>query len=234
MIPLGIGFLVVAGWLTLRGEREPSYAGRSLSEWIQQYQRLDDLESPVEAQETKAAILRLGTDNLPRLVDLMAYDPAPQRRRVVAVGRVLPGPIRRSSLLKPLISDPQEISAYTATRALQILGPVARPALPELTRLMNDTNSSIVSRRALSVVSTMGEQATFPLLDILRNRQHPNRLFVMDYLANLGTNARALVPSLVDLLEDPEPAMRIRASNALFNLNPALLNEPRKTNSMGP
>jgi hypothetical protein len=215
--------LAAAAVLIVRRNAEPACAGRSLTEWVQIYLTLDEGAPSAQAEQVQAAIRQIGTNSLSTLVQWLAYDPAPRRTKVAGTARHLPAPVRHSRLLRPFLVDQSEERANTAATALRVLGPAAGPAIPELTRLMNDTNSLLVSRRAIWVLARTGKEALLPLTAVLDNRQHPNRAFAVSCLADLGTNAAPAIPKLTQLLEDPDRAVRARATNTLRILAPEVL-----------
>jgi len=226
LLLLSLAGLVAAIFVGIRSAHEPAYGGRTLAEWIQRYQTLDDAEFPAEARAAKAAILCIGTNELPRLARWIAYDPRAKRKRVVFLAGVLPRPVRHSRLLLPWMIDQEDLQASTATRTLRILGPAALELLPELTALANDTNRPIASQRALSVLPRLGSHALPALKALLEDRRNPNRLFVLHYLAELGTNASALSLEVANSLNDPNPAVRLTASNTLALIQPGSSNGP--------
>jgi HEAT repeat protein len=50
---------------------------------------------------------------------------------------------------------------------------------------------------------------------VLTNRQHPYRVFAIDYIGDFGTNAAIAIPELVEALQDTNRAVRIHATNSL-------------------
>jgi len=216
LMPLGLAGAV--WWFG--GDHEASYRGRGLSDWVDRYQALDS--RAFETGEVVDAIRHLGTNALPELVRRLGYDPAPRRKRASTLGRALPGFLRRRVFLQPLLIDQREFRANTATVALAVLGPEAGRALPELARLAISTNSPVVSRRAMRALTYVGDQGMAPLMVILNNRQHPYRVFAIDYIGAFGTNATMAVPALVEALRDPDLAVRLRATNSLRKVAPAM------------
>ncbi|HYG36693.1 MAG TPA: HEAT repeat domain-containing protein [Clostridia bacterium] len=210
-------------FLILRNDGGPRYAGRSLTEWVDLYQSVDEDAQAQQAQEVRTAIRHIAADHLPLLTSWIAYDPTTRRQKTTAWAKRLPKPLRQSSIMRPLLLDQDEFRANAATTALCVLGPEASPALPELTRLMNQTHTRQVSRRALWVLGHMGAVGLQPLMSVINDPQHPNRMFAIDYLTDLGTNALPAVPALTKCLEDPDPAVRLRATNALARLVPGSL-----------
>jgi len=208
---------VIAGAVALFQWRNYSQCpgGLSLEQWVQRYLTLEDADQSTEAAEVRTAIRRLGCRALPELIKCVAYDPAPRRQRVSRWAKRLPETVRHSSLMRLMLVDRNETRANTAAAVLQVLGPDAVPAAGELTRLMESTNSTLVSRRAIWTLAHMGAEGVAPLQTLFTNIPHPNRLFAIDCLPLLGTNGLRAVPALTGCLEDADPLVRLKATNAL-------------------
>jgi len=213
-------FGLAVALLTFSRDREARYGGRTLSDWVDRYQRLDASADAPETLEVLEAIRRIGTNHLHELIRAMAYDPAARRKRATALGHALPGFLRRPALMGPLLTDRSEFHANRAVTALVVLGPEAGRALPELARMVEDTNSAVVARRAMWVLVHVGNQGMPPLMTLLGNRQHPHHVFAVDYIGDFGTQATGAIPALVEALEDPDLAVRLRATNSLKKVAP--------------
>ena len=112
--------------------------------------------------------------------------------------------------MQPLLIDQREFGANAATLTLAALGPEAGRELPNLARLANETNSAVVSRRAMRPSSTqVGNLGVAPVMVVLTNRQHPYRVFAMDYIGDFGTNAAIAIPELEQALQDSSRAKAI-------------------------
>jgi len=217
LILTSFGFLALA--LVWWQGREVRYGGRPLSDWVQRYRSLE--VGSDEMREAEEAIQHIGTNNLPALLGAFAYDPGPRRKQASAFGKALPHFLRWRVVMSMVFLDPNETRANTATLALDILGPQAGSALPELSRLAADTNSAVISRRAMQVLTHVGNRGIAPLIAVLSNHQNPYRVYAADYLGDFGTNAAMAVPALVEALNDPSPVVRIRATNSLGKIAPS-------------
>ena len=218
LILLGLVVVVFA----LGRDREASYGGVTLAEWVHRYQMSDARANTPETQAIVDAIRRIGTNHLGELMALLAYDPTARRQRVTSIGHHLPRFLHRPFILGPLLTDQKEFRANTASTALAVLGPEAGRELPELTRLMEATNSGVVSRRAMWVLVNVGPEGMPPLMRLLTNRYHPNRVFAVDYIGDFGTNAAGAIPALTEALTDPALAVRLRATNTLRKVVPGI------------
>lgn len=216
LILIAAGMVAVLIWSTA----EPTWRGRSLTDWVQVYNRSDDTPPALEASEARLAMQVLATNRLPALVEALGYDPGPRRANVAAKARGLPPSIRRSRLMRWLLLDRRQFQASEAATILRALGPKAAPALPELARLSEGTNSLLVSHRAISVLARMDAIALPSLLAVITNRQHPNRIYALQCLSDLEKTALPAVPCLHALTEDPDPAIRIGVTSALSRIAP--------------
>ncbi len=164
---------------------EPRYQGESLSYWVQHlysYNQTRLLNST--AQE---AILTSGTDALPLLLDWISK------------------PV-------PRISRPGQIEYQRhAVEAFEILGPIAKPAIPQL--MKNVGKGSGYSMQALRFI---GQDSVLPLADKLMETLADKHKPVMNWrdsgymggffhvqeiiihgLSDMGTNAEAAIPVMI-------------------------------------
>ena len=167
---------------------EPRYEGESLSYWVRHlysYDRTRHLNYP--AQE---ALLHLGENALPLLLDWISRP-------------------------EPRIYTPGNIQYQRhAVNGFEVLGPIARPAIPRL--LENVSDGSDYAMQALGFI---GRDAVLPLADKLletladkgepvTNRRDPRykanffhvQLLILRGLREMGTNAEAAIPAVVKAL----------------------------------
>src|SRR5262245_58649713 len=77
----------------LRYDKEPSYHGRSLSEWLAAYSKHagdGEGKSGSRAEEAREAIRKIGTNGLPFLLKRIQYEPSPLRLRMASFVEKLP------------------------------------------------------------------------------------------------------------------------------------------------
>ncbi len=181
--PLAILLVIVAIlaavlWFTPRTRNEPVYRGRTLTQWLKQ---LDDgeafgisssaLPSRTPAQREAAEAIRdLGTEALPLLMKDIHATPASDSSRMKLYGR-LNALVRRVSGLRPGFGEvtQEDRTRWRAAQGLAALGPLAKPALPELKRLLytNYFHSSI--KEAAYVLAAIGPEG----IAILTNAVQP-------------------------------------------------------------
>src|SRR6267143_4167744 len=150
VIALVIGLL----FFPEHGRLEPIYRGKTLSRWLKQ---LDDgeafgisssrLPSPTPAQlEAAEAIRALGTEALPLLLEDIHATPASDSFRMKIYGQ-LSSLVRRITGSRPMFGEvtKEDRIRWRAAQGLAALGPLAKPAVPELKRLLftNYFHSSI-------------------------------------------------------------------------------------------
>ena len=162
--------VILAWWLSLR--REPSYRGRSLTVWLNQY---ETNRWPLD-KEAEAAIQHFGSNASPVLLKIMSthespvvisllthvpsrlrsrlHVPTPNEyrlklcsyRRLGASGfRALSEQQARPVVpaLIRLLGDPEKDVRYLAVFALRCLGPVASEAFPALTNCLSDPEFAV-------------------------------------------------------------------------------------------
>jgi hypothetical protein len=110
--------------------REPSYQGKSLTEWLEEYNRARALDKTGPVDE---AIRVMGTNTLPYLLAHLRRKDSPLKRMLFLFAEkhhlaFLPPP-RRTPYLAP------------ALLALKALGQTAKPVIPELLQMFEKTNT---------------------------------------------------------------------------------------------
>jgi hypothetical protein len=188
----------------LARESEPSYGGKRLSDWVAVHGlgtrvRDEHVFASVADRELAAdAIRHIGTNAFPWLFAWMDCEPAAWRYKVGPTFQKLPAWIRHSPPWLWLIGrDKANERSQNAGRAFAALGPMAAPVVPELTRRINQTNSTFRRNVALIALSSLGPLAVPTMRSVLSNPERAGDLWVMECIRNMGTNARPLVPLLV-------------------------------------
>ena len=201
---------------------EPTYNGRSLSTWVRVYR---DYSAGADLPETeldgaKQAIRAIGTNALPFLLKWIQQEPPSWHR---GAHTRLPQLLSDNAPAKLLFDGPGYETANAAMLAFGILGTNAGPAIPELVALMNATNNQATVNRAMVAMAFMGAPAFLHLAAALSNTNQLGRRMIPYYIramaALVGTNV--CLPPLKTALQDPDPAVRTAASNALRVLAPS-------------
>lgn len=130
-----------------------------------------------------------------------------------------------------LLNDESAEVRLAAAKALKTLGPWAEPALPALVEVMSDRDESVAVRKASveALGATRAAGAIAPLAQLLKDPSLrvtgsgpvlnvPEITYaVTQTLTTFGANS---VPTLVPLLDDTEPDVRIQALTILGDLGP--------------
>jgi HEAT repeat protein len=204
--------------------------------------RLDDI-SNAQANRAKAqdAIRQLGTNALPLLLQQLRYEANTndfKHRLHYRLDNYLQAKPPNAVVSKPLInlyrwseSDREEHRAASALQVFFSLGEQARPAIPELAKLLNDPQFPSGSQRAFSALSYIGKESIPVLAAYLADTNEPSRKFLTQWFYNAwigqcqrrryrssadewSTNAIS-VPLLFACLASPNPR---EASGAAFIL----------------
>src|ERR1051326_2907366 len=178
LILLFLGCTVVVGGiaLLLTPNNEPRYNGRALSGWLDIYcSSGSGVHTAFEIDEAADAVRHIGTNALPWLLRWLPYE-YPRRPSImdVIIGK-LPISFQDSRLAMRLLTDQRARHSYMAQRGFELLGPKAKPVIPELLRLTNDPKSPGAAAVALYVLSWMGKDGSDALFDVLNNDGHPHR-----------------------------------------------------------
>jgi len=106
-----------------------------------------------------------------------------------------------------------------AAEILGRFGPEARAAIPALVATLNDPDPHLrsVAALALGEIGPHTPEVCPALIGLLKTE---SRLSAVRALNRFGFEARAAVPSLIDLLQDSEPEVRWNAAQALGTIGP--------------
>jgi len=215
---MAIGCTVAAGGLLglLRpGEREPMYQGRSASGWFTVYYKSDRTGSNAQREIAVTAIKAMGTNAFPVLLRQIEYEipswcDTVGRRWPAGVAKRLLG----SSLVRATVVRKLERAEAARTLLVQ-LGTNAVSTVPKLTIMIQDRNHAQTSIRAGCVLSYVGPEGFQTLVAALARTNQPFRQDVLSFIAFsapvVGTNT--CLPPLRAALEDPDPEVRITATN---------------------
>jgi HEAT repeat protein len=207
--------LILSGCLAaIAHNNEPSYHGRTLSEWLR------DLD-PHMAYEVNhpppevVAIRGIGTNALPLLIKWMgAKDPKEPP--------------------KPHLAECYNMTrSQRAAMAITILGETAEPAIPELTQLAMSLSSRDRYDRCIEALAQIGP-AALPSFEIILTRGSiGRRSSAIESLPVLHTNAMVVLPAAVKCLAGNNEDLGWRAADALSRLDaPGSALVPLLTNAL--
>ena len=208
---LGLAGVIILTALVARVIRpsEPTYQGRTLSEWLRVYR-----EGPDRREQASMAVRQIGTNAFPFLLDWIAHDrPVSQLRNVVGhLLELVPWRLRPAKWVDWASNEPGPSRPDLAELGLQILGDQARTLLPELTRLARDPASSWgTSVHAIRCMNYIGKAAVPYLSAQLADTNAPYRgnvILLMCGLPTVCSNLDVFLPPLIRCLDDPDPTVR--------------------------
>ncbi|MDB6109819.1 MAG: Polysaccharide deacetylase [Pedosphaera sp.] len=183
--------------------REPAYGGKQLGFWVDDLKRSS--ENPPEQRAAEEAIRRLGPAALPHLVKFVRNDPP-------NMSLALNDWLRKQSWIKyrfPIRSDRSD----QAVEAFQVLGPAARPALRNLSRLMENERTCYAAAKCLVALGTPAVPAFTNAL------ASTNRLIKISALMGLGQVKPAATEALPLIMAKTHDPDRPVAEWALLALN---------------
>ena len=196
--------LAAAGW-HLYAIREPSYQGKTLTEWLDVLNHVKASGSTEAAQAT-AAIHAIGKDGLPTLVlMLQAHDSALKQKWMAWA--------QKKSWMN-IHGRPAMKSRYLAMTGFEMLGPQAKDAIPALAALLPDPNYGSDVARCLVMT---GSEAIPILRSGLSNVNASVRIACLAGLDSAGTNGFAALPAILPCLHDPNHDVRWGAVFCLRN-----------------
>ena len=181
---------------------DPTYQGKRLSEWVVDLDDLDALKPRESQQKAKEAIQAIGAEGVPMLISML-------RRHDSAFRRNLAKEFGAPSFAQA------EVYQKRAFSALEILGPSAREAMPELIAQFQQAELSPWAADAIMRVDP--EAAMGVLAEALSHTNKTVREVAADRLgfSNVATNADPIIPALLRALKDSDPQVRIGVAFAL-------------------
>jgi HEAT repeats len=172
VLVLGIAGLIV-GVVYLASPREPTYEGKTLSEWIAPFclQTANGLDVPLgpkhlkELEPVRNAVRQIGTNALPFLIARLNH-------RESALHREAREFLAKKQYAALRLTSPY-VSKIRAIRALANLGTAAGPAIPSLTLQLADMT---LSGHAAYALSGMGAEGLRALVEQYTNVPMPLRM----------------------------------------------------------
>jgi HEAT repeat protein len=210
---VGVSILCLVGV-----NHEPRYHGRALSYWLLMAQDTwSGILTEPGWQQTSDAIRSTGTNALPYLLEWMAYERPTWRTQAVAVLKKLPKPLATNQKLERWLFGPGDERARSTVWAFKVLGPDARPIVPDLAHLM-DNPKPTVSRLARQALDNLGGAALPPLLAAAASGRFTNRLTLISWIQhapNLGASAALAMPLLMQCASNEDLFIAMEATGTL-------------------
>jgi hypothetical protein len=217
----GLALVMGAGgllWHHFRKPIEPSYAGRSFSQWLDDYHLSFQ---PVEANiptnpEPVVALRQIGTNAIPILLEWVEKRPTDWSGKFNNWAEALPSFLARTAPIRRLRQNANPyLRRYNTELAFSVLGTNANSAVPALARLLktcgnNDTQAS--AALALAYIGPAGYEA---LLEAATNANAKGHSWAEAALVGVEPE------TLTNALSYPNLAVRCAASNALLKITAA-------------
>ena len=147
------------------------------------------------------------------LLRMASHEPALQEQALAQMADL--GRTAVEGLIQALKFEDEPV-AQEAAACLATLGP---ELLPHVIESLGERNPTHIARGAL-VVSRMGAPALAPLLAIINDPSHHDRVRATTAIVGLGPGADAAWPALLALLDEPQPQLPIAAALTLGQLLP--------------
>ncbi len=163
-------------WIALLSGKppEPSYQGKRLSQWLDVYNAATNMDDTKPAAD---AIRAMGTNCLPFLLAHIQRVHSPATRHLIYLLVV-----KQNLVSLPFYSiDPyQAVSIW----AIKELGPIASPAIPQLTQMAGSANGDLAWRAATSLVG-IGSNSIEALESICHSTNKYTRVRAVEMLARI-------------------------------------------------
>ena len=195
LLAIGVVIVAVCGasvWHVLH-PAEPYYQGKALSVWLRQHydcSRLyyESAQSKQRLADADSAIRQIGTNALPVLLKMTASDQSPPRS---IVGFYFWASFQSRA-------NPHVL----AETGFEVLGPIAKPGVPDLVRLLNSTNDQNRVNAAI-MLSAIGPAANDAVPGLIQHLADTNALVNMMCIIALGKihgKPELAVPALLPYL----------------------------------
>jgi HEAT repeat protein len=224
LIVLLVGIVALMAWNSVY-RSEPLYKGKELSEWLALYQ------STQLRPQAAEAIQHVGTNALPKLLDLLQTRDSPIKHRLDNFLKNHPG-----FRFQPRTAEDDWMLAYYGFEAL---GTTGAPAVPTLTNLLADHELRTGAAACLGAIGPPAKDAVPLLIPWLTSTNLSLRFSAAHALGLIGPASADAVPILVTWLTNTTPGLNFFAAQTFADLGPAaaqakpaLLNALRATNSL--
>ena len=220
------GFFFLCVLVAIAADQEPSYNGRLLSQWLGDKVLGGRSAGHVPHED---AIRAMGTNAIPPLLKWISYErPFSQEWSEVAP-TVVPYAVERNRPLSPAER------AVRSPYAFGCLGAVARPAIPELTRLARTSSDPERAERCTASLASIGPEAIPSLLSLATNGPPLTRYHAISWLERFATDPEVapVVPVLIHCLDDTNtyPPIEGPVERVLLAIGPAVV-VPALTNAL--
>ena len=196
-----------------QADRHAHYQGKSVRDWAL------DLYATAEPRGTNAATLAfraMGSNAVPTLRFLATMREPLYEKTFVKHARKIPDAPRR--YLDKKINPGQKLAIRIgALRALGVIGPEARDALPEMLSALADSDARIRWVAAQTIIA-LGPEAINAVLPLTTNADANLRHAAVYSLGEAGPSALIATPYLIRNTLDPYEAVRASAAYSLSRI----------------
>lgn len=202
LVALAIAVAAAIWALLPRGDREPTYEGKTLSYWLKtsiDCRYSGRYPDPQKAKQATNAVHHIGTNALPWLVKWLDCEVPKWRDKMLA--RMPRQALAYPSLARTLIG-PDGTHLWLSITGFEILGEEAAPALPELIALGGNWQANDKSTGVLIALAHLGSIGSTSLVSVVTNSNIPTgqRVTAVRHLAlpsgRPRTNLTWAVPAL--------------------------------------
>lgn len=200
------------------GESEPSYQGRSFSEWASQI----DFTEPIMAGKEPPAIVairHIGTNAIPILLNWICDQKPPKGES-------------KQDYKPPLWYSPSRVEA--AAMIFNYLGAEARPAIPQLTKFALTFRDYKRYDECVRALAYIGDDS-LPAFNTLLTKGHSGVQFsALEWLPTFHSNAVVVMPAVLKLLIGNDEEVGDKAVSYFFVDNdiPHSLSIPALANAL--
>lgn len=195
-----LGFCV-AGAIWWGFAREPRYEGKPLSYWAE---RACVGENRAPPADSVVALRAIGQKGVPYMVGWIGRPPLAES----------PVPVQQFRRICWAIYGPRP-SQDAVIAAFRVMGPQAKPAIPELSRLLDQRSNYRTSYFAERALAAIGPAAV-PALTVGLGGAHPQvRKVILRDLGHMGTNSLEAIPDIIAFTASPDRGLRGEAYAAL-------------------
>jgi hypothetical protein len=214
-LALAVSIAIFAPALFLSHERQPSYGGHTLSEWLDEYyaDSREDINNDSPKTDAYYALRAIGTNALPTLLRWVAHEPSEPSQQLQKLVRKLPNSIYQSRFIQDFLLRDRRPNFWHL--GFIILGPEANGAVPELTRLMRSPDAPNDGFNAALALAYIGPAGLAPLEAAAADPHARCRLKAIEALGDMGANALPAVPLLIQSLDSTNPEVSGMAASAL-------------------
>lgn len=185
-----------------RGSAEPTFEGKSLSEWLELKVGIEPLPD-----EAVRAVRAIGTNAIPILIKMSAYEDSYLRSKISLLIAAVPSLIDYYPTPYYVIND-------RGFYGLKALGPASLPAFAEVTNHFYSGHAF----EAAQILAEWGDVGLGPLLNAAKNGDSTQRKAAANALSSFSYTNRSVISALRKLCQDSDEDVRIEANQSLQSI----------------